>query len=80
MDGLSIQTKKRVTFKVIETHGMPICREDGTLADGYLHARECKNFVYDGEDVLGRELYAKRLTMLQMRDCRLMWIDEMFSF
>ena len=76
---LEIKQRKKVTFKVIETHGMPICRNDGTLVDGYLHAKECKNFQCDGINVIGSEMFAERLNILHVRKIREQEIDKLFK-
>ena len=76
---LEIKKRKQVTFKVIETHGMPICRNYGTLVDGYLHAKECRNFDSDGRDVLGEKMFINRFRILQIRKSREQEIDKMFT-
>ena len=79
LENLEIKQRKKVTFKVIETHGMPICRNGGTLVDGYLHAQECKNFKCDGKDVLGERMFEERLDMLEIRERREEEIDKIFE-
>jgi hypothetical protein len=76
---LEIKNRKQVTFKVIETHGMPVCRNYGTLVDGYLHAKECGNFDSDRRDVLGEKMFINRLRILQIRESREQEIDKMFA-
>ena len=79
LENLEIKQRKKVTFKVIETHGMPICRNSGTLVDGYLHAKECKNFQCDGKDALGERMFAERLIVLEIRESREEGIDKIFK-
>ena len=76
---LEVKQRKQVTFKVIETHGMPICRIGGILIAGHLHAKECKNFKCDGKDVLGERMFEERLDMLEIRERREEEIDKIFE-
>lgn len=70
--------KKKVSFKLIESHGLPVCRERGTLVQGFLHSKECRNFNCDDIESLGNKQFLERWDELERIAEREKWIDEMF--
>ena len=70
---------RRVTFKLIESHGLPVCRERGTIVEGFLHAKECGNYCCDDRDSLGNTQFVDRFNVLEQINEREKWIDTIFD-
>ena len=79
-EALRRKQERRVTFKLIESHGLPICRERGTIVKGFLHAKECGNYSCDDKESLGYKQFLDRFDVLEQIDEREKMIDEIFSY
>jgi len=82
VEAAALRRKKarRVTFKLIESHGLPVCRERGTILKGFLHAKECGNFCCDDRDSIGYKQFLNRFYVLERIDEREKLIDDIFSY
>ena len=70
---------RRVTFKLIESHGLPVCRERGTIVEGFLHTKECGNYFCDNRESLGNTQFVDRLHVLSQINEREKLIDKIFD-